>query len=116
MRYEFATAARIVVGPGSAAELADLAAGLGERAMLVLGQGAAARGGPAAKLAGRLAERGLVAGTYTVAGEPQVADVEEGARAARETGCDMVVGIGGGSVIDTTKAIAGLAANSGAAL
>ena len=116
MRYEFATASRIVVGPGSSAELADSAASIGRRAMLVLGQGAAARGGPAAQLAGKLGERGLVAASYTAAGEPQIADVEEGARLARAAGCDMVIGLGGGSVLDTAKAIAGLAANDGAAL
>jgi alcohol dehydrogenase class IV len=116
MRYEFATASRIVVGPGSAAELPGLAAGLGGRALLALGQGAAARGGPVAQLAEKLATRGLVAASFTVVGEPRVTDVDEGARVAREAGCDMVIGLGGGSVLDTAKAIAALAANSGGAL
>ena len=57
MRYEFATAQRIIVGPGSSAELADSAAGASvRRALLALGRGTAARGGPAAALAARLAE------------------------------------------------------------
>ena len=116
MRYEFATASRIVVGPGSSADLADLAAGLGRRAMLVLGGRAAGRGGPAASLAGRLAERDLVGATFAAGGEPQIADVEAGAAQARAAGCDMVIGLGGGSVLDTAKAIAGLAANTGGAL
>jgi alcohol dehydrogenase class IV len=50
MRYEFATAQRIVVGPGSSAELADSVRTLGGRALLALGSGMAARGGPAAVL------------------------------------------------------------------
>src|SRR5689334_25053259 len=94
MRYEFATAGRIIVGPGASADLANLAAQIGRRALLVLGRGTAARGGPAAALAGQLAERGLVVASYTAAGEPQVADVEEGARLARENSCDMVIGLG----------------------
>jgi alcohol dehydrogenase class IV len=116
MRYEFATAQRIVVAPGSSAELPDLAAAIGRRAMLVHGRGAAARGGPVAQLTSQLHERGLVAATFTPAGEPQVSDVEAGARHAHAAGCDMVIGIGGGSVVDTAKAVAALAANAGGAL
>src|SRR5690349_1540184 len=113
MRYEFTTALRVVVGPGTSAELADSAASIGRRALLAIGRGAAARGGPTAQLAAQLAARGLIAASCTVAGEPQVANVEEGARLARQAGCDLVIGIGGGSVLDTAKAIAALAANTG---
>jgi alcohol dehydrogenase class IV len=116
MRYEFATAQRIIVGPGSSAELADSARAIGGRALLALGSGMAARGGPAASLAARLAELGLIAASYAVAGEPQIIDIEEGARLARAAGCDLVIGIGGGSVLDTAKAIAALAVNDGGAL
>src|SRR4051812_35028819 len=95
MRYEFATAQRIIVGPGSSTDLADSVRALGARALLVLGRGMAGRGGPAAALAARLAELGLVAASYLVAGEPQIIDVEEGAGLARASGCDLVIGIGG---------------------
>ena len=75
MRYEFATAGRIVVGPGSAAELAGLLADIGRRALLVIGRNITARGGPAADLARRLAEDGLVGATFAVSGEPEIATV-----------------------------------------
>jgi alcohol dehydrogenase class IV len=116
MRYEFATAGRIVVGPGSAAELPGLLAGVGRRALLVMGRGAAARGGPAAELARRLLDAGLVGATFAAGGEPDIAAVEEATRVAREAGCDMAIGIGGGSALDTAKAVAALAANHGGAL
>jgi alcohol dehydrogenase class IV len=116
MRFEFATAGRIVVGPGSAAELPALAAGLGKRALLVQGRGAAARGGPAADLARLLAEHGLVGAISAVDGEPDIATIERAAAQAREARCDMAIGIGGGSVLDTAKAAAALAANPGGAL
>ncbi len=112
MRYEFATAGRIIVGPGTSSELPELARAFGGRALLVQGRGAAARGGPA----GQLARRVAAAAELAVAGEPSVADVEAGARLAREHACDVVVGIGGGSVLDTAKAVAALAANEGGAL
>jgi alcohol dehydrogenase class IV len=116
MRFEFMTAGRIVVGPGSAAELPRLLAGIGRRALLVVGRGAAARGGPAAELARRLAESGLVGATFSAGGEPDITAVEAAARLARESACDIAIGIGGGSVLDTAKAAAALATNDGGAL
>src|SRR5262245_22614218 len=116
MRFEFMTAGRIVVGPGSSSDLPNLLTGIGRRALLVVGRGVMARGGPAAELARRLVDSGLVGATLAVSGEPGIATVEEAARLAREAGCDMAIGIGGGSVLDTAKAAAALAANHGGAL
>ncbi|MEE9400135.1 MAG: iron-containing alcohol dehydrogenase [Dehalococcoidales bacterium] len=45
--------------------------------------------------------------------EPVVGFVQEGLKAYRESGCDFLMAVGGGSVIDTTKAIAVMAANEG---
>jgi alcohol dehydrogenase class IV len=116
MRYEFATAGRIVVGPGSATELAGLLANIGRCALLVIGREAIARGGPTADLVRRLVECGLAGATFAISGEPEITTVEEAARLAREAGCDMAIGVGGGSVLDTAKAAAALAANRGGAL
>ncbi|HWQ15180.1 MAG TPA: iron-containing alcohol dehydrogenase [Roseiflexaceae bacterium] len=116
MRYEFATAGRIIFGPGAAADLAALVESAGRRALLVHGRGATTRGGPAAGVMQRLAARGLVAASYAAGSEPDVAAAEAAAALAREAGCDCVVGIGGGSVLDTAKAAAALAANAGGAL
>jgi alcohol dehydrogenase class IV len=48
-----------------------------------------------------------------VAGEPTTDLVRNGVALARETGCDLVIGCGGGSAIDAGKAIAALLANGG---
>lgn len=116
MRYEFATARQIVVGPGTSSELAERAQALGRRALVAIGRGTVARQGPAAQIVAQLQTAGLIAVTHVVTGEPHVADVEAGASLAREAACDVVIGIGGGSVLDSAKAIAGLAANTGGAL
>jgi alcohol dehydrogenase class IV len=50
---------------------------------------------------------------WSVSGEPDVATVDEGARRCREAGADVVVAVGGGSVMDAAKAVAGVAANEG---
>lgn len=46
-------------------------------------------------------------------GEPTAEAVDAAAAAAREGGCDAVMGLGGGSVMDTAKAAAAVAANGG---
>jgi alcohol dehydrogenase class IV len=53
---------------------------------------------------------------WRVHGEPEISTADDGARACRESNCDVVVAIGGGSVLDTAKAAAALASNGGEAL
>jgi alcohol dehydrogenase class IV len=48
-----------------------------------------------------------------VSGEPTIELVREGAKHARTERCDMVIGFGGGSALDTGKAIAALLTNEG---
>lgn len=116
MRFEFMTAGRIVVGHGCSSELDGLAVSLGRRALLVTGHTLLARGGPAAALAQQLERSGRVVRTVRIGREPDVATAEAGAQAAQEAACDCVIGLGGGSVLDAAKAIAGLAVNPGGAL
>ena len=116
MRYEFAAPARVVVGPGTSSEIPALVEGIGRTGFLVHGRAAASRPGPIADLIRALENRGLVAAFLAGGGEPEIGVVEAGAARARDARCDVVIAIGGGSVIDTAKAIAGLAANPGRAL
>ena len=104
MRFEFATATRIIFGEGMAATLPDLARTLGTRPFIVTG---AARERASALVSA------LSAQTLAVSGEPTVDLVREGARQAQEAACDVVISIGGGSVIDAGKAIAIIATNGG---
>lgn len=109
MRFEFSTASRIVFGVGVLKEAGALAAGLGHRAFVVVGRS----GERAASLLDDLKTAGVEAVTFTVAGEPTTDLVREGTAQARAAGCDLVIGIGGGSVIDAGKAIAALLTNGG---
>ena len=109
MRFEFATAGRIVFGPGTLKEVGASAKTLGYRPLVVTGRNPAR----AAKLLERLAAGGLSPLTFTVAGEPTTDCVLAGVKQAREAGCDLVIGFGGGSAVDAAKAIAALLGNGG---
>jgi alcohol dehydrogenase class IV len=104
MRFEFATATRIIFGEGTAATLPDLARMFGTRPLLVTGASPE-------RVEGFIS--GLSSETFAVRGEPTVELVREGARRAQDAGSDVVISIGGGSVIDAGKAIAALATNGG---
>ena len=104
--FEFATAARIMAGPGRVAELPGLLAGLGSRVLVCTG----ANPGRHADL---LASLDLPAAMFAVPGEPTIGLARAGAVAAREHGADVVAAIGGGSVIDLGKAVAMLLGNGG---
>ncbi len=106
--FEFATAGRIIFGEGRADEVGAIAGELGRRALVVQG-----RSGRAGQVIDALARAGVDTSDFRVAEEPNVAGVQRGVQLAREEGCDLVVAVGGGSVIDAGKAIAVLLTNPG---
>jgi alcohol dehydrogenase class IV len=112
VRFEFATATRVVFGPGTIAELPAAARNLGTRVLVVTGRD---EDRWAAHLAA-LSAAGLAYATFPTPGEPTIELVRAGVERAREHRADLVVAIGGGSAIDAGKAIAALATNPGDAL
>jgi alcohol dehydrogenase class IV len=104
MRFEFATATRIIFGEGTASTLPELVRTFGTRPLVVTG----AVIDRAASLISA-----LTAETFAVPGEPTVELVREGALFVQCAGCDVVISIGGGSAIDAGKAIAAIATNDG---
>ena len=109
MNFEFATATRIVFGAGAAGHLGENAKNHGHRALLVTG----ANPGRAEKLLANFSANGIAVTTFAVTGEPEIATVENGVTLAKNERCDFVIGLGGGSVIDTGKAIAAMMRNEG---
>ncbi len=107
MVFRFATAGQIIFGPGVVRQLAGLAESFGRHALVVSGSNAS-RAEPLKK---NLLTAHIKCSHFQVTAEPDVDIVASGAQLARHKGCDMVVGIGGGSVIDTAKAIAALINN-----
>ncbi|MCD6049769.1 MAG: iron-containing alcohol dehydrogenase [Verrucomicrobia bacterium] len=108
-RFEFATATRIVFGAGTLTETAKAAQGFGRRVFVVTG-GNVAR---AERLLGLLKKAGLEVVTASVIGEPTTESVQALTAQAKAERCDVVIGFGGGSVIDAAKAVSGLLTNEG---
>ncbi len=104
MRFEFILPDRIIFGEGAAAEVGREARRLGgSLALLVTTPGAEGRG-TAALVARHLEVAGLGCRTFSgVEPEPPVEDVARCCEAARGHGCDIMVGLGGGSVLDVAK-------------
>jgi len=107
--FEFATANRILFGPGTLREAPSIAARMGERALVVTGRSP----DRAAPLVHELEAKGIFTFVFSVGNEPTLETVQSGIRQARANDCEFVVGFGGGSVIDTAKALAALLANKG---
>lgn len=103
--FTFATAAQIIFGPGRSAELASLVAGLGKRPLVCTGSNPTRH----QELLDTLPHSAV----FPVAGEPDLDLVRHGASAAREHRADVIIGLGGGAVLDAAKVIAALVANGG---
>ena len=109
MRFEFATATRIIFGWGTIREIGPLAAEMGNSAFVVTGS-STKRAGP---LLEQLDKYKIKHVTFNVTGEPTTTIVKEAVEKARRNKPDLVIGIGGGSVLDTGKVIAALLTNTG---
>jgi alcohol dehydrogenase class IV len=109
MRFEFATATRILFGAGLLREIGPLAKEFGGRALLVTGRDSQ-RIKPLESL---LRASGIHTLTFSVPSEPEVKLVEGAVVLAKREGCDFVVSFGGGSAIDAGKAIAAMLTNAG---
>jgi len=109
VQFEFATATRIVFGAGKAREIGTTAPSPGRRAMVVTGRSLAR----ADIILEQLNRQGIESISFSVPGEPTTDIALAGVEKARQAACDWVIGIGGGSVIDTGKVIAALLTNEG---
>src|SRR5258706_12105270 len=109
MQFEFATSGRIVFGAGTVQRVSEFLGDFGSR-LLVVGGKESSRSG---LLIEQLDKLGIERIEFRVAGEPTVDLIDRGVRLARSSGATGVVGFGGGSVLDSAKAIAGLTRNPG---
>ncbi|GAB4428556.1 MAG: iron-containing alcohol dehydrogenase [Anaerolineae bacterium] len=108
MNFEFATATQIIFGPGTFKQVGSLASEMGRKALVVASS--TERANP---LLAALTAHGVETTLFANAGEPTIELVQQGTQQARVEKADMVIGFGGGSAMDTAKAVAILLTNPG---
>jgi alcohol dehydrogenase len=106
---------RIIFGPGKLKELATTSHLPGRKALVVIGAGNSMKKyGYLDRVISYLKQNGVESVVFNkILPNPVVDHVMEGAAAAKENGCDFIIGLGGGSAIDSSKSIAIMAANPG---
>ncbi|QTA78146.1 Iron-containing alcohol dehydrogenase [Desulfonema limicola] len=109
MTFEFNTATRIIFGAGTVKQAGSLAVKKGNRALVVTGSHIERAG----FLLEDIKKHGIKTTCFQVSQEPDTDLAFSGADLARKEGCNMVIGFGGGSVMDTGKVIAALLTNKG---
>lgn len=109
MRFEFSTASRILFGPGVLKEIPRRVKTFGARVFVASDPNVHC----IQALIHEMEKEGIVADLFSVTGEPTIDSVNEAVNRAREGKCQCILGLGGGSAIDTAKAIAALLTNSG---
>ena len=114
LMYDMYVPTRVMFGVGMLNRLSEHPLP-GKRALIVISNGKSTRAnGYLARTEEQLHKAGVE--TVVFAGatpNPTVSDVNAGAKAARENGCDFLVALGGGSVMDCSKGIAVMATNEG---
>lgn len=106
--FAIAALPEIVFGDGVRRRLPELAARYGRRALVVTGARSFIATPHWTGLQDGLRQAGLGWEQVSVSGEPAPQQMDGIARHYRSRGIDVVIGIGGGSVLDAAKAIAGL--------
>src|SRR6266542_2693464 len=114
--YPFRVPSSQVFGAGAVERVADEAKRLGAKRALVITDPGVAKAGIAGRVRELLEAAGMATGVYDqVEPEPSVASVERALDALRQAGggYDVLVGVGGGSALDTAKGVSLRSANPG---
>jgi alcohol dehydrogenase YqhD (iron-dependent ADH family) len=107
MQFEYQNPTRLVFGAGALSRLGEMAGKYGKRALLVTGGGSVKRNGTFDRALKCLKDAGI--SVYECEGvepNPRITSVNRGAAIARKNDCDLVIALGGGSVMDAAKVMA----------
>lgn len=114
MQFQFHLPVNLIFGRGVSAKVGEEAARWGKKALIVTGRSSTKKSGLLDRSTKALQQAGLACVLFDkVRQNPLTTTVQEGAALAAQEGCDVVVGLGGGSIMDAAKAIAFCAVNPG---
>lgn len=104
----------IEFGAGKVRRIGSLSKAYGKKALIVTGGSSAKKSGLYDRIKANLEAEGIETALFDKATpNPLTSTAEEGSKECRAAQCDMVVGVGGGSTMDLSKAIVFLAVNDG---
>lgn len=104
----------LMFGAGKAELIGKEAAKYGSKAMIVTGRGSTKRSGLLDRAKKLMEAEGMSVTVFDEAEpNPLASTAMKGAALARENGCDVIVGLGGGSIMDCSKSVAFGAVNEG---
>lgn len=106
-QFEFGTATKIIFGNGKSTSIFDTALNHGKKLLLLTGR---TKHDLEEKINGQNWERII---HYRLSGEPELNQIEKIVEEARKEHIDIIISIGGGSVIDAGKAVSVLITNPG---
>ena len=113
MAREFIVPGQIISGSGALNMAEEVLKGLGKKALIVTDK-VMIQLGNCAKFEAALKNQGVEYAIYSeIVGEPTDTMIENGLKLYKEEGCDFLVALGGGSPIDSMKAIGSLVINGG---
>lgn len=114
MKFEFIAPEKIIFGEETVTSVAGEAKKFGKRVCLITGKTAMNRSGILNNVRNSLENADLEVIPFdNVIPEPTTKMVDECLSVVRTTGCEVVIGLGGGSALDVAKAVAGLANEKG---
>src|SRR5882757_11564528 len=112
--FSFHVPTIIEYGPGNLAKLPGFVRQLGGKRVLVVGDPGVKAAGIVERVLSTLNAANIDAIAFTeVESDPAVQSVTDGIAMARDKSCDLIVGVGGGSALDTAKAIGLMLGNAG---
>lgn len=114
MNFNYYLPVNVIFGCGKSAQAGKITKPYGTKALIVTGRSSAKKSGLYDKVNDSLKAAGIDSVLFDkVAQNPLTTTAIEGAEFAKANDCDVVVAIGGGSIMDCAKAIAFLAVNDG---
>ena len=114
MKFNYNLPVNLVFGRGRVEEAGTITAAYGIKALLVTGTGSTKKSGLLDRVISYLEKAGVSYALFDkVSQNPLTTTAEEGAKLSKEEHCDVILGIGGGSIMDCAKAIAFLSVNDG---
>lgn len=114
MEFQYNLPVNLFFGRGKADKIGEITAKYGKKALVVTGTGSTKKSGLLDRTLASLAGAGVEYAVFDkVTQNPLTTTVYDGAALAEENGCDMIVGVGGGSIMDAAKAVAFRCVNGG---